>query len=209
MIKLTIMGSSIEVPVYVAEPVVDLHCCVYGKLYRKLILKNRCKIAIATTRSRAASSSLVLHGLHPAGRRLRDGHPLPARLDHRAALRYTLPDRGVIAVPVRVLVPDQALPVYYTLRAQLTRGELTFSQSALDFGPCYVTQSLVHHVTLTNESMLPQKFGFVNLKPELDVQPFDGFGILLPHESKTVDAFFKFVSAIESDLKLTIRTTMN
>ena len=57
--------------------------------------------------------------------------------------------------------------------------------------------------------MLPQKFGFVNLKPELDVQPFDGFGILLPHESKTVDVVFSPISAVESDLKLTIRTTMN
>ena len=46
VLPVTIMGSSIEVPVYVAEPVVDLRCCVYGKLYRKkLILKNRGKIA--------------------------------------------------------------------------------------------------------------------------------------------------------------------
>ena len=35
-------------------------------------------------------------------------------------------------MPVQVLVPDQALPVYYTLRAQLTHGEVTFSQTAID-----------------------------------------------------------------------------
>ena len=105
--------------------------------------------------------------------------------------------------------PPQALPVYYTLRAQLTRGEVSFSSSTLDFGPCYVTQQLVHHVTVKNEGALPQKFGFVNLRPEVDVQPNDGFGILLPFESKTVDVVFRPVSAVETDLMVAMRTTMN
>ena len=54
-----------------------------------------------------------------------------------------------------------------------------------------------------------QKFGFVNLSAEVDVQPNDGFGVLLPRESRTVDVIFKPVSAVNVDLNLTMRTTMN
>ena len=47
-------------------------------------------------------------------------------------------------------------------------------------------------LTLTNTSLLPQKFGFVQLKDEVDVQPEEErIGILLPKESKLVQVVFK------------------
>ena len=47
----------------------------------------------------------------------------------------------VIAVPVQVLIPNQVVPVYFTLRTQLTKGTLTLSTRTLDYGPCcYITE---------------------------------------------------------------------
>jgi hypothetical protein len=47
----------------------------------------------------------------------------------------------VIAVPVQVLVPHQVVPVYLTLRAQLTPGILTLSTTHIDFGNrCFITE---------------------------------------------------------------------
>jgi len=39
-------GTAVEVPIYVKEPLVDMMCCVQGKLYRKnVVVKNRGKIS--------------------------------------------------------------------------------------------------------------------------------------------------------------------
>mgnify|MGYP002806015904 FL=1 len=39
-----------------------------------------------------------------------------------------------------IAVPEQALPVYYTLFARLTTGTLSFSKQSIDYGNCYNTQ---------------------------------------------------------------------
>ena len=49
----------------------------------------------------------------------------------------------------------------------------------------------------------------MNLRPEVEVQPNDGFGVLLPLEEKDVKVFFKPISAIYHDFNLTVQTTMN
>ena len=99
--------------------------------------------------------------------------------------------------------------MYYTLRALLTSGEVELDKrDGLEFGPCLVTQSVAQKLTLTNLSALPQKFGFVELSPELEVQPSDGFGVLLPFQSKVVDVMFKPRSSIAYHLTLTMKTTM-
>ena len=65
-------------------------------------------------------------------------------------------------------------------------------------------------LTLTNTSLLPQKFGFVQLKDEVDVQPEEErIGILLPKESKQVQVIFKPRIAQVLELPLVCKTTMN
>ena len=123
--------------------------------------------------------------------------------------KYAIPGSEVIAVPMLVHVPDQALPVYYTLYAKLTTGEVSFSETAIDFGDCYTTQSCMKVIKLKNESKLSQRFGFVHLRPEIDVQPNDGFGVLLPKEEKEIQVFLKPISATFLDFNLNLQTTMN
>jgi hypothetical protein len=35
-VALQLEGQSLEVPIYLEKPLVDLRCCVHGKLYRKV-----------------------------------------------------------------------------------------------------------------------------------------------------------------------------
>jgi hypothetical protein len=114
----------------------------------------------------------------------------------------------VIAVPIRILVPKQAIPVFFTLKCQLTSGKVELGNSDIDFGLCYTTERLVNRLELRNLSRLPQKFGFVNLPQELDVQPHDGFGVLLPFERRHVDVCFSPISASTSNMTLEMRTSM-
>lgn len=47
----------------------------------------------------------------------------------------------VMAVPVQVQVPNQVVPVYFTLRAQLTTSSLVISPTTLRFGDCcYISE---------------------------------------------------------------------
>ena len=213
-IKLTIVATSIKVPIYVAEPVVNMQCCVYGKLYRKrVVVKNRGKI------------SFKIHAKPPV--ELQDfvefnpdmGFIQPdvdfemhtkANRDILAKCgKYAIPGMEVIAVPVLVHVPEMALPVYYTLFARLTTGEATFNSKAIDYGNCFISQSSRLIVRMKNEGRLPMRFGFVNLPKEVEVQPNDGFGALLPLEEKDVFVIVKPSSAVYRDLSLTVYTTMN
>jgi hypothetical protein len=41
-IKISIVATSIKVPIYVKEPIVDMQCCVYDKLYRAKVRPREC-----------------------------------------------------------------------------------------------------------------------------------------------------------------------
>ena len=123
--------------------------------------------------------------------------------------KYAIPGLQVLAVPMLVTVPEQALPVYYTLFARLTTGRVTFEQPVINFGDCYVTQSYRKAIKMKNESRLPQKYGFVNLPKDVEVQPNDGFGALLPREEREIFVIMKPQAAVSRDFSINVQTTMN
>jgi hypothetical protein len=109
-----------------------------------------------------------------------------------------------------VLIPNQVVPVFFTLRAQLTTGSLKLSTNFVDFGACcYVTEAYRATVSVANESHLAQKVGFVELPAVLSVQPQDGLEIMLPRGERNFELVFKPTSAIVYDFVVTLRTTMN
>lgn len=112
-------------------------------------------------------------------------------------------------VPTSVTSPDQALPVVFTLTSRLTSGDVVLDPPQLDFGQCYTAQTTSMTVSLTNASDLPQRFGFVSLPPEIRVQPSQGFGVVLPHETVQRTVLFSPVAATQHAFALTVATTMN
>ena len=93
------------------------------------------------------------------------------------------PGGGMIAIPMRVDVPGQALPARAVLKARLTCWKVEVSCGGADgggeggggvgggvvvsFGPCFVGQSVVRRVSLKGTSLLPAKFGFVGSPAEV------------------------------------------
>eukprot|EP00520_Triparma_pacifica_P008880 CAMPEP_0118648866 /NCGR_PEP_ID=MMETSP0785-20121206/9393_1 /TAXON_ID=91992 /ORGANISM="Bolidomonas pacifica, Strain CCMP 1866" /LENGTH=1682 /DNA_ID=CAMNT_0006541105 /DNA_START=151 /DNA_END=5195 /DNA_ORIENTATION=+ len=215
-IKLTIVATSIKVPIYVAEPVVDMKCCVYDKLYRKnVVVKNRGKISFKIF----AKPPLELQDFvefNPDMGFIQPDVDFEMKMKFRPSKdilakcgKYAIPGKEVIAVPILVQVPEMALPVYYTLFARLTTGEVTFNNNVIDHGNCFISQSSMQVVKMKNNGRLPMRFGFVNLPKEVEVQPNDGFGALMPQEEKDVCIIVKPSSAVYRDLSLTVQTTMN
>ena len=46
------------------------------------------------------------------------------------------------------------------------------------------------------------------VNPQVDVQPADGFGVLLPGEERWVDAAFSPLSAVQHDSTMLFRTSL-
>lgn len=96
---------------------------------------------------------------------------------------------GVIAVPMRVDIPGQALPARLTLISKVTGWKVEIdcdcgdgsvgstreyggassggSRGIVQFGSCFVGQSVVKQIFLRNTSQLPAKFGFVSNPTEV------------------------------------------
>ncbi|KAF0697262.1 Aste57867_12034 [Aphanomyces stellatus] len=232
-LHLSIAAQAVQVPLYVENAIMDFKCCVYNKLYRnKLILRNRGKVAmkcqlkvppyladcleflpsfgfvqagcLVSTTTDDDESTVAEPGRFEIQVKFR-----PLEKVWRKVRKLGFGWRDIIAIPLQVIVPDQILPVYFVLRAQLTSGDLVFSSPTLAFGSAYASQSVSQRLVLTNPSRLPQKFGFVHVPPELRVEPNDGFGTLLPLETTTMTIFYSPLSATEFRSTLTCATSMN
>jgi hypothetical protein len=128
----------------------------------------------------------------------------------KGALNRTWP----ITIPISVSVPEQVLPVSFMLRAQLTDPTLRFERdglevSTLHFGSCPLNASRILELSIRNVSALPQRFGFLPLPKELDVQPGDAIGTILPGETLVRRVLFSPTAEITHKITLTCRTSLN
>ncbi|KAJ1455469.1 hypothetical protein M885DRAFT_554868 [Pelagophyceae sp. CCMP2097] len=215
-LDLSVFAASVALPVAVMEEIVDFKTCVFGKLYRKTVLfRNHSANAVtAVAKPHACLRGCLEYA--PAVGFLQPGQDFSMSVKFRpnAALiaacgPYALHDgSGIIAIPMRVDVRGQALPLYYTLRAQLTDGAIVVDPPFLDFGNVYVTESATRTLTLRNASALPTKYGFVHLRREVAVSPDAGFGVLIPFETKTVQVTFSPQSATGAAFDVLLKTTM-
>ena len=57
----------------------------------------------------------------------------------------------------------QVRPVPFTVHAVVTSSDLQFDQTEVDFGHCSIYESVKTSVRLTNLSLLPQEFGFLEI----------------------------------------------
>ncbi|OQS07554.1 hypothetical protein THRCLA_00440 [Thraustotheca clavata] len=222
-LEINVHAHAVEVSLYVETPIMDFKCCVYDKLYRnKLVLRNRGKIPLKCQLKVPKYLHGVLEFLPTFGYVQGVSEKEIGRFEIQVKFRPTeaiwkkvlkhrfgIADSGVVAIPLQVLVPDQVLPVFFVLRAQLTHGDLSFSSTNLAFGSCYTTQSATSLLTITNDSRLPQKFGFLRLPPEIRVEPNDGFGLLLPFQSTEVTVIYSPISATLFKTSLNCSTSMN
>ncbi|XP_009459278.1 PREDICTED: uncharacterized protein CFAP74 [Nipponia nippon] len=209
-------GVSTDVPVWVPSPNIDLKICMYDGLYQDcIVVQSRAKATLRlkfevckelrkhmellpkTGYIQAQSSFSVQLKFLPR-------HSLP-----EDAGSYFNEETGVLEVPVTILIVDKAKKVNFTVHAIVTTSDLEISPAQINFGYCTIYEAVQANVTLTNKSILPQEFGFVGLPELVEIQPNDGFGILLPLESLTLDIIFKANKAKEYSFELTCKSEIN
>ncbi|XP_068772063.1 cilia- and flagella-associated protein 74 isoform X13 [Struthio camelus] len=210
------VGVSIDVPVWVPNPNIDLKICMYDRLYQDcIVIQSRAKAALRLKFEVCKELSKHMDLLPKTGY-------IQAQSSFSVQLkflpRHSLPeDAGsyfdeetrVLEVPMTILIADKTKPVNFTVHAIVTTSDLEISPAEINFGYCTIYEAVQTNVTLTNKSILPQEFGFVGLPEFVEVQPNDGLGILLPLESLTLDIIFKANKAKEYDFKLTCKSEIN
>ncbi|KAM7030619.1 cilia- and flagella-associated protein 74 isoform 1-T1 [Acridotheres tristis] len=210
------IGVSVDVPIWVPQPCVDLRICLYERLYQDSV--QVCSRATTTLRLKfEVCRELSKHmELLPKTGYIQAQSSFSAQLKFLPRLSlpedagsYFNAETGILEVPVTILIVDKAKKVNFTVHAIVTTSDLEISPAQINFGYCTIYEAVQANVILTNKSILPQEFGFVGLPEFVEVQPNDGFGIILPLESLTLDIIFKATKAKEYSFDLTCRTEIN
>ncbi|XP_071752484.2 cilia- and flagella-associated protein 74 [Centroberyx gerrardi] len=215
-IPIMVRGVADSVPVWVAQPSIDLKICMFDHLYQDSIM----------VQSRATTALRLTFEVCPEMRNHMEILPktgfIQANSSFNAQLKF-LPrcslsedgkkffdrDMGVLEVPLTVQVADQVRPVSFTVQAVITSSDLQFDRTKVDFGFCSIYQSVKTSVRLTNLSLLPQDFGFLGVPEVIEVQPNDGFGTLLPLETLEIDLIFSAKKAKEYHFHLNCKSGIN
>ena len=193
-VEFRVAGDAADLPVVCEDLVLDMQCMIRGQAYtQQLVLVNRSSVSCKCFLQRNPVISKYLevyprvgyvqaHDTFALSLKLK---PTPEMLEEiRPFARVTRNgDDGDFEIPLRVAVPDQALPATFTLKGSLTTSDVLIEPKSLDFGQIGLGEATGLHLKLTNLARLPQKFGFCNLRKGLQVQPNDGFGTLLPGQS--------------------------
>uniref|UniRef100_A0A665X6C6 Calcium channel, voltage-dependent, L type, alpha 1D subunit, b n=1 Tax=Echeneis naucrates TaxID=173247 RepID=A0A665X6C6_ECHNA len=205
------MGIAVCIPVWVVQPNIDLKICMFDCLYQNSIMVQT-STALKVTfevgpELRKHIEILPKTGFIQAQSRFNAQLKfLPRHSLSKDAKKFFDNDTGVLEVPMTVQVAGQVSPVHFTVQAVVTSSDLQFDCTEVDFGYCSIYQLVKKSVRLTNSSLLPQDFGFVDV-PE--VQPNDGFGTLLPQETLEIDLIFSANKAKEFNFQLSCKSGIN
>ncbi|XP_064535005.1 cilia- and flagella-associated protein 74 isoform X8 [Pseudopipra pipra] len=210
------VGVAVDVPLWVPNPDVDLRICLYDRLYQDCVtLRSRASTTLRFKFEVCKELSKHLELLPRTGY-------IQAQSAFSAQLKFlprqSLPeDAGnyfnaetrILEVPVTIVIMDKARTANFTVHAIVSSSDLEISPAEINFGHCTIYEAVQANVTVTNKCILPQEFGFVGLPEFVEVQPNDGFGVILPLESLTLDIIFKATKAKEYSFDLTCTTEIN
>ncbi|TFK13799.1 neuropilin-2 [Platysternon megacephalum] len=212
----SVIGVSVDVPVWVPNPNVDLKICMYDRLYQDcIIIRSRAKAALRLKFEVCKELSNHMELLPKTGYiqaqssfsvqlKFLPRHSLP-----EDAGKYFDTETRVLEVPMTIMIADKTKPIEFIVHAIVTTSDLEISPAEVNFGYCTIYEAVQTTITLTNKSILPQEFGFVGLPEFVEIQPSDGFGTLLPLESLNLDIIFKANKAKEYSFELTCKSEIN
>ncbi|XP_031469238.1 cilia- and flagella-associated protein 74 isoform X2 [Phasianus colchicus] len=212
----TAIGVSVDVPVWVPNPNIDLKICMYDRLYQDcIVIRSRAKTMLHLKFEVCKELSKHMKLLPKTG-------CIQPRSSFSVQLKFlprrSLPEdagscfneeTSVLEAPVMVQIADNTKQINFTVHAIVTTSDLEISPAEINFGYCTIYEAVRTNVTLTNKSILPQEFGFVRLPEFVEIQPNDGLGVLLPLESLTLHIIFKANKAEEYSFELTCKSEVN
>ncbi|XP_069774364.1 cilia- and flagella-associated protein 74 isoform X3 [Narcine bancroftii] len=215
-ISIKVQAQAIDVPVWVSDPNIDLKICMYDRLYQDAIcvhnrasIRHQIKFEVCKE-LRHHLEFLPKSGYIPAHSSLSFQLKfLPRKSLPEDAKIYFNEETLVLEAPMNIWVTNQIRSIPFMIHAIVTCSDIEIDQQTIDFGPCSIYETVLQTVQLRNRSILSQEFGFVGIPEYVDVQPNDGFGVLLPLESLSLDIMFNAKQAKEYNFELICKSEIN
>ncbi|CAH8828023.1 unnamed protein product [Trichobilharzia szidati] len=116
------------------------------------------------------------------------------------------PQTGILQAPVTVNVIGQTNKLQLMIDAVITTTDLSLSPNPINFGWTEIHETVISRLSITNHSLLPQNFGIVEMPEFVEVQPNDGFGVILGKETIELDVLFRPKKAKEYNFNLVCKS---
>ncbi|XP_033210922.1 cilia- and flagella-associated protein 74-like [Belonocnema kinseyi] len=102
---------------------------------------------------------------------------------------------SILTIPIQIKPSSpeaqNAPPLILKMLATVTTSHaLVLKPEFLFLGRVHIQESVISNFYLTNESLIVQDFGFLNLPSYLEIQPNYGFGQILPGETIKLDLIY-------------------
>ncbi|XP_051894977.1 LOW QUALITY PROTEIN: cilia- and flagella-associated protein 74 [Pristis pectinata] len=215
-IPIKVQAQAVDVPVWVSNPNIDLKICMYDRLYQDAIrVHNRASLGhqvkfVVCKELRNHLEFLPKSGFIQAHSSLSFQLKfLPRKSLPEDANIYFNTSTLVLEAPMNIWVANQVRLIPFTVHAVVTSSDIEIDHQTIDFGPCSIYETVRKTVRIRNKSILSQEFGFVGVPEYVDVQPNDGFGVLLPLERLSLDIMFKAKQAKEYNFELICKSEIN
>lgn len=170
-----VRGKAIDVPVFVSRNnELDFHCCFYGTLYRDTVaVQNTLPSAVKVT----PEVPHALHGMLEFSPKFGFVQP-NASFDFQ--VKFTA-NEGIgreLNIPVRINVTDQTMPIFFQIKASMSRLGIRFEPPELQLGVCaFGGEMLQQSLKISNNSRISKKIGFVRLPDNVKILPFTVFDL--------------------------------
>ncbi|XP_060708022.1 cilia- and flagella-associated protein 74 isoform X1 [Hemiscyllium ocellatum] len=215
-ITITARAKGVDVPVWLSNPNIDLKICMYDRLYQDSICAcSRASTALQLKFEVCSELRNHLELLPKTG--YIQAHSnfsfqlkfLPRKSLPEDAKKYFNKETRVLEAPMNILVANQTRSIPFIVHAIVTSSDLEIDSQTIDFGYCSIYESVWTTISLTNKSILSQEYGFVDIPEYVEVQPNDGFGVLLPLETLNIDIIVKAKEAKEYTFELICKSEIN
>ena len=194
MKELPIEGIGADVPVFLEKDRIDLGVCYYDQLYRATILAhNRSNVSQRFVIQMPANLEKFVEFMPKMGFiQPQSGLQITMKLRTSKKFQSVFPQFEKTAdIPLIMEVVNQVLPVKFTISFTPSPLKLLFDPPSIDFGTLLTTECREVAVKITSQLELPCDFGFIRLPPGVTVQPFDGFGLIMPGETIEVKVSYQ------------------
>ncbi|XP_038630030.1 cilia- and flagella-associated protein 74 [Scyliorhinus canicula] len=209
-------AEAVDVPVWLSDPNKDLKICMYDRLYQDSICAHsRASTALQLKFEVCEELRNHLELLPKTGYIQAHSHFsfqlkfVPRKSLPKDAKQYFNVKTRVLEAPMSIVVANQTKTIPFTVHAIITSSDFDINPQMIDFGYCTIYEAVWTTIKLTNKSILSQEYGFVNTPEYIDVQPDDGFGVLLPLETVNIDIIFKATQAEEYAFELLCKSEIN
>ena len=194
----TVCAESTDLPIWVEIDSLDMRICIAGSFYQDSVVVHNQGISpmgISIDLPNAMSSTV---NVSPLNTLVQGQGKLSLQVQFTPTVelwndkykQYFNTETGEFNIKFTFVIKGQTLPLPFTLFAILTRAEISFDKTYINFGTCHMQESVVANVELTNHSLLPQKIGFISVPNYIAIQPYDGFLTLMPKEKCEVRLAF-------------------